>query len=165
MKDTKGAKDPRVAKEPKDPFEKIVALINASEKSKKTLLERLQKDGFDLEESQKAIAKAESYGLVDDERYATILIRSRISQGKGSHGIERELLANDIDPYSIEGWPDSYDVSYDSELERALDLLERKPPHTKNLREGAFRKVVSKGFPISVASTAARMWSEERIGS
>ena len=89
-----------------------------------------------------------------------MLIRSRIAQGKGSSGIERELKSHNIDLWDVPGWPDSYDVDDDVELNRALALLENKPPHSKNPRESAFRKLVNKGYPTSIASSAARIWHE-----
>ena len=106
------------------------------------------------------MSRAKDYGFIDDKRFAEVLIRSRIAQCKGSAGIERELAKNGIDPSSIEGWPYAYEVDDEVELDRALSFLDRKPPKSKNLREGAFRKLVQRGFPISVASTAARIWTE-----
>lgn len=144
-----------------DAFSKIVGLLNASEKSEKTIRERLQRDGYNEIESEQAIERAKEYGFIDDARFGKLLIESRIRQGHGSSGIERELKKNDIDPWLIEGWPQDFKISYEEELERALTLLRKKPPRSKNLREGAYRKAVSKGFPANVASSAARIWVEE----
>ncbi|MRZ30570.1 regulatory protein RecX, partial [Paeniclostridium sordellii] len=41
-----------------------------------------------------------------------------------------------------------------------LALLDRKPPRAKNKRDAAYRRLAQKGFGASVASTAARIWSE-----
>lgn len=143
-------------------FSKIVALVNASDKSELALRTRLGREGFDPAEIEEAIGRAKGYGFIDDERFGRLLIESRLRQGRGSAGIERDLRENGIDPSSFPGWPDGFDVSHEAEVERALALLERKPPRSKNLREGAYRKAVQKGFPPSVASTAARLWTEGR---
>lgn len=141
---------------------KIVNILSFSDKSELALRRRLRKEGFKEEVIEEAIAKATSYGFVNDARFADVLIRSRINQGKGSVGIERELKKNGIDPETIEGWPYDYEVSYDSEFDRALDLLNRKPPHSKNLKSSAYRKLITKGFSSSVASSAVREWLESQ---
>ena len=46
-------------------------------------------------------------------------------------------------------------------MQRALALLRRRPPRAKQAREAAFRKLVGQGFPTDIASSAARLWSEE----
>lgn len=144
-------------------FDKIIGLVNASDKSELALRTRLEREGFEDADIEQAIAKAKDYGFIDDERFGHLLIESRLRQGWGSIGIERDLRKNGIDPSLLPGWPESFDISYESEMERALALLERKPPRTKNLREGAYRKAVQKGFPSAVAASAARLWCEKQM--
>lgn len=142
-------------------FNKIVGLINASEKSSCELRKRLLQAGFEEEETNAALTRAINCGLVDDMRYASILIRSRINQGWGLDGIERELLKNGIDPYMVEGWPDDFPLEHDEQVSRALELLERRPPHARNLRDAAYRKLVKRGYSSSIASQAAGIWCEK----
>ena len=144
-------------------FAKIVALLNVSDRSRRSLKERLVRDGFREGAVEDAMARAEEYGFIDDTRFGEQLVRSRISQGKGSSGIVRELAEHDIDAYDIPGWPHEFAVSPEEELDRALGLLKRKPPRSKNPRESAYRKLVQKGYPVSVAASAARMWYESVI--
>ena len=141
-------------------FKKIVDLVNASDKSELQIRSRLSDKGFDEISIDEAVNRAKNYGFIDDRRYASVLIRSRISQGKGIAGIERELRSHNIEPIDVEGWPDEYFTSDEDELERALSYLDRKPPRSKNLRDGAFRKLVQKGYSTSIASSAARIWAE-----
>ncbi len=142
-------------------FKKIVELVNLQERSSNQLRVKLQKASYSQEQIEEAIDRAQSCGIVDDMRYAQILIRSRISQSCGSVGIEKELRNEHIDIDDVPGWPYDFPVSYDEELERALGLLERKPTHSKNLRDGAFRKLMGKGYGSNVAAQAARMWVED----
>ena len=141
-------------------LKKIVALVNASDKSELAIRQRLQKDGFTESAIQESVGQAKNYGFIDDSRYAQVLIRSRISQCKGSAGIMRELAENGIDASDVEGWPYEFAISHEEEINRAVDLLNKKPPHSKNAREGAYRRLMQKGYPSSVASSAARIWSE-----
>ena len=146
--------------QPSSALDVILNLVNVSDRSEHAIRERLLRDGFPDEEIESAVTKAKDYGFINDARYAEVLVRSRISQGKGSAGIERELRSQKIEIEIVEGWPHEYPVSYDEELNRAIDLLERKPPRSKNLRDGAYRKLMGKGYSSAIASAAARMWTE-----
>ena len=75
-------------------------------------------------------------------------------------GIQRELRSHGIEIDNVPGWPEEFDVDADSELDRALAFLDKRPARSKNLREGAYRKLIGKGFSSSVASSAARIWCE-----
>ena len=138
---------------------KIADLVNASDKSELSIRQRLAQKGFNEAAIDASVAKAKEYGFIDDLRYGEVLLRSRMAQGRGRVGIERELRLQNIDPYSIEGWDEYFECGDEGEFERALQVLERKPPKSKNLRESAFRKLVQKGYSTSVASSAARTWS------
>ena len=144
-----------------DAFSKIVALVNASDKSEKAIRDRLVRSGFSEAAIEESVERAKSYGFIDDLRYAEVLIRSRLNQGKGMRGIERELSLQLIDIEQVPGWPHEFASDEETELKRALAFLDKKPPRSKNLREGAYRKLVAKGFSSAVASRAARQWSEE----
>ena len=144
-----------------DAFSKIVALVNASDKSEKAIRDRLVRSGFSEAAIEESVERAKSYGFIDDLRYAEVLIRSRLNQGKGMRGIERELSLQLIDIEQVPGWPHEFANDEETELKRALAFLDKKPPRSKNLREGAYRKLVAKGFSSAVASRAARQWSEE----
>ena len=136
-------------------FRKIERLALAREQASAALRARLAREGFAPEAAEAAVDRALSCGLVDDARYAEVLVRSRLSQGRGAQGIAAELDAS-----VVPGWPEEFAVDHESEVERALALLDRKPPRAKNRRDAAFRRLVQKGFGASVASTAARVWSE-----
>ena len=111
------------------------------------------------------MGRALACGLVDDARYAEVLVRSRLSQGRGAQGIAAELESLGIDASVVPGWPEEFAVDHESEVARALALLDRKPPRAKNKRDAAYRRLAQKGFGASVASTAARIWSEGRSAS
>ena len=145
---------------PEAAFKKIVELANVQERSTYQLRTRLKRDGFSESSIEAAIERAIECGIVNDFRYADILIRSRISQGHGSAGIENELRKQNIDVDEVPGWPFEYPLSYDEEYARALDLLERRPTKSKNAQNGAYRKLMQKGYPSSIASQVARQWAE-----
>ena len=144
----------------KDAFSKIVALVNVCDRSEKALRERLAQAEFSESEIEDAVERAKRCGIIDDLRYADILIRSRLNQGKGAVGIERELREQGVDIDQVAGWPFGFGVDDESERQRALAFLEAHPSRSKNKREGAYRKLVQKGYASSIAASAARTWAE-----
>ena len=142
-------------------FRKIERLACSREQASEALRRRLAREGFDEAAIEAALSRALACGLVDDRRYADVLVRSRLSQGRGKRGIAAELADLGIDPDCVVALDDPAGSGDDaSEVERALAVLDRKPPRSKNRRDAAYRRLVQKGFGASVASTAARQWCE-----
>lgn len=149
-----------LAEEETKAFKKILKLASIREQASKKLHERLIKDGFSEQAVSNALGRAIEAHIVDDARYAEAFMRTQLAQGKGRRGVERALEQLDVDSPSEEAWQLAYELFGDDELERAMVLLNRKPPRSKNLREGAYRKLVQKGYSADVAASAARRWSE-----
>lgn len=141
---------------------KIERLCSVREQSSEGLRTRLMRDGFSEEVAEQAVSWALKYSIVDDMRFADALVRSRLAAGKGMAGIRRELAAHGIDADNIALFRGSDAFGSDMERERAIALLQRKPPRAKNARDAAYRKLVQKGFSSDVASSAARAWFESQ---
>lgn len=146
-------------------FAKVQRLACVRERCESELRARLAREGFSVEDADAAIRRAVACGLVDDMRYAEVLVRSRVAQGRGRRGIEDELSRIGIDAQSVAGWPhDFFPEDGREEVQRALELLRRKPPRAKNARAAAFRRLVGKGYSQQVAYDAARLYCAERLG-
>ena len=143
-----------------DAFERLVSLCEVRDRSRAELFERLEKDGYDALATEQAISRATECGILDDIRFAQSYIRGHASSGKGSVAIEKGLEKHGIDPSTLEGWPDGFGLDERAQTERARALLESHPPKAKDAWGAAFRKLVSKGYPASVASRACRLWAE-----
>lgn len=146
-------------KGPDAAFKRIVRLASRSEQASAKLRERLLREGYSEESTDAAIERALACGLVDDARYADVLVRSRISQGRGRQGIALELEKLGID---FPGIDDIFEECGQTEVERAMALLDRRPPQAKNVRAAAYRRLVQKGYGSQVASSASRLWCEAR---
>ncbi len=142
-------------------FRKITRLCAQREQSSKELRKRLAREGYSAEVVDKAIERSCACGLLDDRRFAEVLVRSRLAAGKGLLGIARELNSHDLDASEIEAYTEAEALGEDAELARACEVLRRKPPRAKNAREAAYRRLVQKGYSSSVAAKAARLWFEE----
>lgn len=168
-------------------FEKVTRLACARERGSRELVDRLVRDGFSREVAKSAVQRALDCGLIDDVRYGTVLVRTRVAQGCGRKGIEDELDRAGIAASDIPGWPEEFfsvddfdpfrvnanaedgvvgcsfgsESSDEQEVERALALLRRKPPRSKNIQASVYRKLVTKGYSTSVASVATRRFMEE----
>lgn len=141
-------------------FCKIRRLSLMREQASRALRDRLAKEGFSEEDVAEAVGRALRCGLVDDLRFAEVLMRSRAAAGRGRQGIEAELSRLDIEPSDVPGWPEEFVGDDDDEVSRAIALLDRKPPQAKNLRDAAYRRLVHKGFSSTCSSSAARLWVE-----
>lgn len=152
--------------EAQEAFKKIQRLVKVHDRSVSATYERLERDGFSAQASQTAINRALACGFLDDERFADVLVRSRLRAGKGLEGIIRELKGHSIDPYELlQDFPDAYLERVPSQSDAAFDLLCRKPPRAKNAQQAAYAKLIRSGYPSSIASEAARKWYETRRSS
>lgn len=143
-------------------FQKILRLAAAREQSTVRLRARLARDGYEAEVAEEAIARAVRVHAVDDRRYAEALVRMRVASGKGVDGVLAEIEELGLDPEGLDALAEYRAAGEDADVERALALLERRPPRAKNQRDAAFRKLVQQGFGSSTAATAARRWAESR---
>lgn len=143
-------------------FAKIQRLLCIREHASALLYKRLLSSGYDDRIASEAVQRAIDCGLVSDERYADVLVRSRLSQGKGLRGIAFELDQAGIDPQTVPAYQEAlYRDSGPDELARALSLLAAKPPKAKRIHEAAYRKLVQKGYESGVAASAARIFAEQ----
>lgn len=146
-------------------YQKVLRMASVRELSSAKAQEKLQLAGYSQEAIAFAIEKASSYRFIDDKRYADALIRNRVSAGKGLSFALREIESLGVDPYTLDSYNDYLESGEDSEVNRAVELLERKPPKSKNKRDGAYRRLLQAGFSSSTASQAARRWCEAQAQS
>ena len=145
-----------------DAYRQILRWVAVRERSTIYLRDRLLSADFAEGDADEAIERACRVHVVDDRRYADALIRMRLAAGKGLRDAEREIEELGIDPSSLDAWQEHQARGRDAEVERALQVLRRRPPRAKQQREAAFRRLVSQGYSTDVAASAARLWASEQ---
>lgn len=140
-------------------FKKIERLVKVRDRSVQEVTERLRKDNYPEQSINDAIERALRCGYLDDERFADLLIRSRLRAGRGLAGIVAELKRNGIDPETqLDSFPDAYLLMFPDQKDSAIALLCKKPPRSKNKLQAAYAKLIRSGYTSALASEAAREW-------
>lgn len=146
-------------------FQRVLRMLNASEQSSAKVRRKLERAGYGDATIEGAISRAQEHGILDDARYAEVLVRSAISQNKGFRPVRAELAELGIALEDVEAFREHMQRQGEdpasTELMRARALLDAHPPRAKNLRDAAFRKLMAKGYDVDVATEAARSWSED----
>ena len=138
---------------------KILRMASAREYSSQQVRSKLLHAGYPEALVDDALERAMNLRIIDDERYSDSLIRRRVASGKGLKPAIREIEELGVNPSQLASYGELYNNESDeAEVDRALSLLNKKPPRSKNLREGAFRKLVQAGYSADVASQASRIW-------
>lgn len=141
-------------------FERVVRSVSACEQSTAKMRRKLEEAGYPQRSIDHAIEKAVRIGAIDDMRYCECLVRGTLASGKGLRFALKEIEALGVDPYELDAYCEYLDEEDGAEVERALDFLARHPSRSKDQRGAAYRKLMSKGFPSDVASTASRLFVE-----
>ncbi|MGN0034144.1 MAG: regulatory protein RecX [Coriobacteriales bacterium] len=134
-------------------------LITTQERSSRELFERLVRRGFSEATSQDVVERCKRASLVDDARYASMFVRSKVRLGWGRGRIVRSLehAGIDVEHLSVED-----DLPGESEeLERACRLLERHHTSSKHPQQARYAYLVRKGFSADVARRAVHATSSE----
>ncbi len=118
------------------------------------LRDKLKRYGYRDQEIDRALETATERRYLDDSRFTSYFIEERIRRGWGRRKIESELYRRGVRTEDIEGYPDRF-FSEESDLERALWLLEKKVCPEVRAKEKFVRFLVSRGYSYSVAIQAA----------
>lgn len=147
-----------------DAFNRILRILNASDQSEANIRAKLKRAGYSDGSVDEAINRAKEYALIDDKRYAALFIESKSRAGKGMNGILRDLKHMNInfDEFEDSHLKDLAEIDTDQQIDQAVDLLNRKPPRSKNLFQGAYSKLIRNGYSSYIASAASRRWLEQK---
>ncbi len=85
-----------------DAREAALRLLDYRDRSVSEMRSRLAGKSYSAEEIEKVISDLMECGLLDDRRFAELLVRSGISAGKGRFVLARRLKEKGIDPLTAE---------------------------------------------------------------
>lgn len=145
-------------------WEKACALVGRRDYSSKELDEKLLRNGYTSSVRKSVIERAVSCGLIDDFRFASAYIRTKIAAGWGERRIALELSRKGIELEDVPGWPEDF-IDPDDEVERALAILERKSLPTGDVYGKLMRFLVSRGFRMGCAREAVERRLSEIEGN
>ena len=133
---------------------RAIDLADMREYSRHDLAQRLVRDGFDEDLARATAARMEEVYVINDERYADMFVRSKVSAGWGERRIVSELARHGIDvAQTLKGWPYGY-LDSDDETARAQALVARRCIPQKNAYQKLVRFLMGRGFSYGVASEA-----------
>lgn len=117
---------------------------------------RLSRDGYPAKVVASVVDRLVDLGLLDNERFALSWARTRASSGLGRSRILRELKDRGIDVELAQAAV-AEALEDTSETQRALLMIGKRAPGTPKERDRMIRRLVSKGYSISVAIEAIEL--------
>jgi regulatory protein len=140
--------------------DRALRLLGYREHSAAELRRKLLENGYPHDLSHAITQRYVDVELVDDRRFASSWTRSRVAAGYGSRRIKQELVQRGIDPELIdEVMADAIDP--DDEVARARRALGRRAAVNRAGRDKLVRRLVSRGFSLSVALRALETDDED----
>jgi regulatory protein len=142
---------------PEDAFERAVGALGQRERTTAELQAWLGERGYTPVEVEAAIERLTAIGELDDERFARRYAEDkRELRGWGADRIREALARRGLEPELIEAalGPESHD----SQLERAIALLERRgeAPTDEASRARALAFLARRGYGSELAYDAVR---------
>lgn len=135
--------------------QRVSALLNRRDYAVNEIRQKLGDDGYTAAIIDEVVERACAGRALDDQRFAETYIRSKLSAGWGLQRISRELRQRGIEVEQVDGWPDAF-VDEESEGERAYQLASRRRLTGKNDYPKLVRFLITRGFAMSDATSAAK---------
>ena len=136
MKRRPGPDDP--AKPKRSAYDKALGLLARREHSRKELKTKLRQGGYEGEETSAAIDRLGEQHYQDDDRFAEVLLRSRIAQGYGPVRLRVELKSHGVSDARIRELLEEAEVDWElaaaSQLRRRYGSAATSDPVERNRR-------------------------------
>ncbi|WP_329740758.1 regulatory protein RecX [Dyella sp. A6] len=95
-------------------YNKALGLLVRREHSRRELGRKLRQGGYDEVEADAALTQLGEQHYQDDERFAEVLIRSRIAQGYGPARLRAELKSHGLPDPRIRTWLEDVDADWEA---------------------------------------------------
>ncbi|MDR3445727.1 MULTISPECIES: regulatory protein RecX [unclassified Dyella] len=104
-------------------YDRAMGLLARREHSRRELRLKLRQKGYEGEEAGEALDRLGEQHYQDDDRFAEMLVRSRVSQGYGPMRVRAELKSHGLSEARIRAVLDAAEVDWDAS---ALAQLRRR---------------------------------------
>ncbi len=141
-------------------YAKILRSASACEQSSIRMRKKLEYAGFSQDAIDFAMKKAIRVGVIDDVRYAECLVRSNALAGKGMEFVKKEIQSLGLYIEDLDAYQEYIQNGEDAQIDAALNLLIQHPSRAKDKRSAATRKLLNKGYSMSIASRAVAIWCD-----
>lgn len=145
-------------------WDRLTDLLNRRDYSSQETFDKLRRDGFSAGVARECVDRAVSSGLINDNRFADVFVRSKVAAGWGERRIESELSRRGVDASGLPGWPYEY-LDPDDEHARALEVARGKSVHGKNKVQKLARFLAGRGYAPGLSLQVAREVLAEREDS
>jgi regulatory protein len=102
------------AKPKRTAYDKALGLLARREHSRRELKTKLRQYGYEGEEATAAIDRVGAQHYQDDDRFAEVLLRSRIAQGYGPMRLRMELKTHGLSDARIRELLDAAEADWDA---------------------------------------------------
>ena len=129
------------------------------------LRRKLQKAGFEADDIELGIDKCTTAGLLDDARYASQFVESRVRRGHGPARIRQDLAQRGLDRVLVDAALAEHaepEALEDAALEAARKKFARVDLDDAKVRAKSLRWLLSRGYSMSQADSALRAVRQER---
>ena len=146
----------------------VTRQLSMMDRSRKQLLDAMRQRNVDEETAQSVLDWFAGHGLVDDEHFAEVLVRTRLAEKRASRrAIAEELRRKGVDSEIIE---DALSVisdedEYDNALQVALKKLRIASGNPATLRQRTYATLARRGFNPDHCSRALAAAEEELLAS
>ncbi|PXV58555.1 regulatory protein [Dyella jiangningensis] len=131
-------------------YSKALGMLARREHSRRELKLKLRQKGYEGDEAGEALDRLGEQRYQDDDRFAEVLVRSRVSQGYGPMRVRAELKNHGLSDARIRAVLDQAEVDWEAS---ALAQLRRRfgggsaPDRDEKARRAQF--LLRRGFPAA----------------
>ena len=143
--------------EQKDATRKAMRLLEHMDRTEKGLRDKLRQSGFSPDAVDAALAYVQSYGYIDDSRYARTYVAYRMDS-KSRQKIIQELIGKGVDKETaVAAWEEEAALNSPDERTLLIRTVEKKYAPGTELDEKEMRRLygylVRRGFQFSDISS------------
>ncbi|MEZ2417987.1 regulatory protein RecX [Luteibacter sp. RCC_6_2] len=142
-------------------YDKALGLLARREHSRRELKQKLERGGFERDESVAALERLGDQGYQDDDRFAGSLVRNRVGQGYGPARIRAELRSQGIADARIRELIEAADVDWHDLAANQLRRRYGKPSADPAERARRAQFLLRRGFAAATVRVLTHADAED----